>query len=45
MPNPMIAIVNTADNTEIIREMTDEEYSNLQAEQAAIAASLVAQSE
>lgn len=45
MPNPMIAIVDTASNTEVIREMTDEEYAKLQADQAAIAASLAAQAE
>jgi hypothetical protein len=45
MPNPMIAIINATDNTEVIREMTDEEYAKLQADQAAIAASLAAQAE
>ena len=36
----MIAVINVTDNTEVIREMTDEEYASLLANQASIAASL-----
>lgn len=45
MSNPLTVKIDTETNTTIVREMTDEEYAKLQADQAAMAASIAQQQE
>ena len=45
MSNPLTVKIDTKTNTTIVREMTDEEYVKLQADQVAIAASIAQQQE